>query len=138
MIPPQLCYNLALLVSLSANLATLVVVRGEERTQRPQHDHLRESAEFQAVNSYLTDLQPLSADPTIVRPHLEDAISAIESVGLEKFNEQTNNDLDTKFKTLLRNDPRVLLTIMRNLLIASRSCDEENVSFLVHVVDRQT
>lgn len=97
--------------------------------------HIKESAEFQAINSYLTDLKPLTTNNAAVVPHLNNAIDKLESSDLVQLkSEQDSSD----FKVLLENDPQITLSILRNFVSASKSCEQSELNFLVMVTEQQT
>lgn len=100
--------------------------------KKPEVSHIKESAEFQAINSYLTSLEPLTIDNAIVVPHLKSAIQTIESGGENKG--VGHEDLGI----LLENDRQVTLSILRNFVSASKSCEQSELNFLTMVTEQQT
>lgn len=134
----------------SGNLSSLLLVLGvvcqaalaedlglaeAESAQPETSGHIKESAEFQAINSYLTNLKPLTTNNAAVVPHLNNAIDRLESLDWAQLNpEQDSSD----FKVLLENDPQTTLSILRNFVSASKSCEQSELNFLVMVTEQQT
>lgn len=102
--------------------------------QHLQRDDTEESVYFQAINSYLTDFDSLGVlQQSTVTDRLGNAVEAIESLGKQNFArlDPVRDDAGVKFKTLLDNDPAAVLSIMKSLISASKSCDQESSSFLM-------
>lgn len=97
-----------------------------------------ESVEFQAVNSYLTDMEPLTDEPSQVVGRLSEAVDAIESLGAPTFEQLGADHSIGKLGSLLHTDAQVTLTVLRKLIWASRRCDQESLDFLVLVVEHET
>lgn len=95
-------------------------------------DHIEESADFQAINSYLSNLESQNEAPLAVVPALSEALEMIKTVGNTFSNLNKKRDyVGQKFSPLLGNNPKTLVTIIKSLLSASKSCDQEATSFLL-------
>lgn len=111
-----------------------------DSAQEYAQGHDQEAVEMQALNSYLTKLELFSLDSRYVVPPLKDAIDAIEALGIDEFSklDTESTDLDTKFKPLLGNNSRIVLSSLKQIVSASSSCSQESLNFLKLIVERQT
>lgn len=99
---------------------------------------LAQSSEFKALDSYLGhQLQLAGTEASLVVPRLSELVEALVSLGPENFAklDAENDDAGRKFKSLLAaKDAQRLLKLARDFVAASRSCEDEALSFLVSLV----
>lgn len=98
---------------------------------------------IQAINAYLTDLDSIKLDTNSVISELKEAVDNIEKFGFETFATMTIEDLNniglSKFNNLLiANDPKVTVNIMNNLIMTSRSCNDESINFFTLIIEQET
>lgn len=115
-------------------------VNNRDKIDENNQDHNQEAIEFQALNCYLTKLDLFSLDAADVVPHLKAAIDVIKSLGIDEFSklDTEGTDLDIKFKPLLGNNSRIVLSTLQQLVSASTSCSQESLNFLTLIVEQQT
>lgn len=139
-------YRLLLLLALSIAVSgqtiedDLGLTEVNRSKQRPETNHIVESAEFQAINSYLTNLEPLTTNNAVVIPNLNAAIAKLESLEQANLAEsfEANGEESDGFKVLLENDTKTTMSIMRNFVSASKSCEQSELNFLIMVTEQLT
>lgn len=102
---------------------------------RTNDEFLGMSAELQSVNSYLNEIDPVSA--TRVVQSLEEARSILNTLGDDAVRTGAEaGSADASVRCLLGNNPDTLRTILDNLIVAAKSCTQESVDFLDLVVSQ--
>lgn len=98
--------------------------------------------EIQAINAYLTSLEPLTLDKNNVLPHINDVIEVIESLNKENLRSFFLGGTEMGYEGYEVfadcNDYNTLMNVLRNLVKASKSCTQDDVSFLMLVIEQET
>lgn len=124
----QTRFSLLALVFLLASLTASGTA--DELKSEPSSAELHSASEgaIQSINSYLTDVGPLSMDPSGVVQHLQQARALIDAGGDEIADE--HSEYDSSLESLFRDHPDSLRPVLDSLIKASKSCDQKSIDFI--------